>query len=81
MDELEQKYPDFPGLNLSWEVREGLVKHYTAFDHPSKRADFCREKFLAQKRKSPTRCRTEITITTATTLTTASNPVCFRKKS
>ncbi len=24
---LEQKYPGFPGLNLSWEVREGLMKH------------------------------------------------------
>jgi len=40
VEELEQKYPNFPGLNLSWEVREGLVKHYTAFDHPSKRNDF-----------------------------------------
>ncbi|HEX3626015.1 MAG TPA: deoxyguanosinetriphosphate triphosphohydrolase, partial [Verrucomicrobiae bacterium] len=40
VEELEQKYPLFPGLNLSWEVREGLVKHYTAYDHPSKRADF-----------------------------------------
>jgi dGTPase len=40
VEELEQKYPDFPGLNLSWEVREGLVKHYTAFDHPSKRKGF-----------------------------------------
>jgi dGTPase len=40
VEELEQKYPDFPGLNLSWEVREGLVKHYTSFDHPSKRRDF-----------------------------------------
>ena len=37
---IEQKYPSFPGLNLSWEVREGLVKHYTAYDHPSKRPDF-----------------------------------------
>ena len=37
---LEQKYPRFRGLNLSWEVREGLVKHYTAYDHPSKRAGF-----------------------------------------
>src|SRR2546427_1703169 len=37
---LEQKYPGFPGLNLSWEVREGLVKHYTAHDHPSRRKDF-----------------------------------------
>lgn len=31
---LEQKYPTFPGLNLSWEVREGLAKHQTGFDHP-----------------------------------------------
>ena len=37
---LEQKYPLYPGLNLSWEVREGLVKHYTSFDHPSKRKGF-----------------------------------------
>ena len=40
VEELEQKYPDFPGLNLTWEVREGLVKHYTAYDHPAKRACF-----------------------------------------
>jgi len=40
VEELEQKYPDFPGLNLSWEVREGLVKHYTAFDHPGRRKGF-----------------------------------------
>jgi dGTPase len=40
VEELEQKYPDFPGLNLSWEVREGLVKHSTAFDHPGRRDGF-----------------------------------------
>ena len=40
VEELEQKYPAFPGLNLSWEVREGLVKHYTAYDHPSRRKGF-----------------------------------------
>src|SRR6201986_1939921 len=40
VEELEQKYPLFSGLNLSWEVREGLAKHYTAYDHPSKRAGF-----------------------------------------
>ncbi len=27
VEDLEQKYPRFPGLNLSWEVREGLAKH------------------------------------------------------
>jgi dGTPase len=40
VEELEQKYPLFSGLNLSWEVREGLVKHHTAYDHPSKRKGF-----------------------------------------
>ena len=37
---LEQKYPNFPGLNLTWEVREGLAKHYTSYDHPQKHAGF-----------------------------------------
>jgi dGTPase len=40
VEELEQKYPRFPGLNLTWEVREGLVKHYKAADHPSRRKGF-----------------------------------------
>src|SRR6267142_897479 len=40
VEELEQKYPRFPGLNLTWEVREGLVKHQTSYDHPDKRAGF-----------------------------------------
>ena len=30
--ELENRYLDFRGLNLSWEVLEGLVKHETEFD-------------------------------------------------
>ena len=29
---LEERYPDFPGLNLTWEVREGVAKHSTNFD-------------------------------------------------
>jgi dGTPase len=29
---LEERYPDFPGLNLTYEVREGLVKHDTDYD-------------------------------------------------
>jgi dGTPase len=40
VEELEQKYPNFPGLNLAWEVREGLAKHQTAYDHPEQRKDF-----------------------------------------
>lgn len=30
--ELEQRYPEFPGLNLTWEVREGMVKHESEYD-------------------------------------------------
>ncbi len=30
--ELEHRYPDFPGLNLTWEVREGIIKHETEYD-------------------------------------------------
>jgi len=30
--ELEQRYPEFPGLNLCWEVREGMVKHESEYD-------------------------------------------------
>jgi len=40
VESLEQKYPNFPGLNLTWEVREGLVKHYTPYDHPGRRKGF-----------------------------------------
>ncbi|HTD65370.1 MAG TPA: deoxyguanosinetriphosphate triphosphohydrolase [Candidatus Limnocylindria bacterium] len=36
VEELEQKYPGFPGLNLTWEVREGLVKHSFGEDHPAR---------------------------------------------
>jgi dGTPase len=34
VEELEQKYPLFPGLNLTWEVREGLAKHWPTYDLP-----------------------------------------------
>jgi len=40
VEELEQKYPNFPGLNLSWEVLEGLAKHQTAFDRPGVKKGF-----------------------------------------
>src|SRR6266511_5364135 len=40
VEELEQKYPGFSGLNLSWEVREGLAKHETSYDHPGDREGF-----------------------------------------
>jgi dGTPase len=34
VDVLEERYPSFPGLNLSWEVREGIVKHSSEYDRP-----------------------------------------------
>lgn len=42
---LEHRYPAFPGLNLTYETREGMIKHETAYDksdardyEPEKRA-------------------------------------------
>jgi len=32
---LEDAYPEFPGLNLTFEVREGLQKHQAFYDPPS----------------------------------------------
>jgi len=34
MDYLEHPFPQFRGLNLTYEVREGLIKHDTKFDTP-----------------------------------------------
>ncbi|HKZ17429.1 MAG TPA: deoxyguanosinetriphosphate triphosphohydrolase [Geobacteraceae bacterium] len=35
VDELEERYPGFNGLNLSWETREGIIKHSSPYDHPA----------------------------------------------
>lgn len=32
VDVLEQRYPGFDGLNLTWETREGIIKHSTDYD-------------------------------------------------
>ena len=34
VDELEERYPEHPGLNLTWETREGIARHSTFFDSP-----------------------------------------------
>jgi len=47
VDLLEERYPDFKGLNLSWEVREGIIRHSTSYDHPPLIEEF-------QKKESPT---------------------------
>jgi len=45
VEKLERRFPEYPGLNLTWEVREGIVKHITEYDaadaadyEPDKRA-------------------------------------------
>lgn len=40
VDDLERRYPDFPGLNLTFETREGLARHLTRFDQPKFPAEF-----------------------------------------
>lgn len=40
VDGLERSYPQFRGLNLCWETREGLARHYTIFDDPPPQAEF-----------------------------------------
>ena len=38
--ELEKRYPNFNGLNLTYEVKEGIVKHRTEFDVPGQIPEF-----------------------------------------
>jgi len=38
--QLEKRYPDFNGLNLTLETLEGIEKHETEFDHTGKRLYF-----------------------------------------
>ena len=40
VDFLERKYPMFNGLNLSYELKEGLIKHQTPYDNPEKLGSF-----------------------------------------
>ena len=35
VENLEERYPDFNGLNLSWESREGIIKHSSDYDLPN----------------------------------------------
>ena len=44
---LESRYPGFSGLNLSWETREGIIKHSSDYDRPG--ADWAVEYEAAQR--------------------------------
>jgi dGTPase len=39
VDELEERYAGFNGLNLSFEVREGIIKHSSQYDTPTGETD------------------------------------------
>jgi len=45
VDVLEERYQSFPGLNLTFEVREGIIRHKTSYDTPldSHSEEFTRE--------------------------------------
>ena len=40
VDILEKRYPEFNGLNLTYEVREGIVKHRSSYDRPPATEEF-----------------------------------------
>lgn len=46
VEQLEQKYIDFPGLNLSFEVREGIVKHSASYKGMKNPPEHLREYIL-----------------------------------
>ena len=50
VDELESKYADFPGLNLTFETREGILKHCSA--HDAKLLGDVGERFLQRQHPS-----------------------------
>ncbi|MGD9343961.1 MAG: deoxyguanosinetriphosphate triphosphohydrolase [Desulfuromonadales bacterium] len=43
VEHLEERYPGFNGLNLTWEAREGIIKHASDYDIPddSGFAEYC----------------------------------------
>lgn len=43
VEHLEERYPGFNGLNLTWEAREGIIKHSSDYDIPddSDFAEYC----------------------------------------
>jgi len=40
VDELEVRYAMYPGLNLTWDVRQGIATHATLYDAPKVPAEF-----------------------------------------
>lgn len=45
VDLLEKRYPEFDGLNLTFEVREGICKHSSSYDRPPTIPEFSESGF------------------------------------
>lgn len=45
VDCLEKRYKEFDGLNLTYEVREGIIRHSTSYDNPPKMPEFLKSGF------------------------------------
>ncbi len=39
VDVIEKRYHDFPGLNLTYELRDGIFKHHSQYDNPEMQSD------------------------------------------
>ena len=39
VDVIEKRYHDFPGLNLTYELREGIIRHHSLYDNPEIHSD------------------------------------------
>jgi dGTPase len=50
VDEIEERYAEFPGLNLTFETREGILKHCSAAN--ARRLGDLGERFLARRQPS-----------------------------
>ena len=48
VEELEEKYPAHPGLNLTWDVREGIQKHADGYTHPAGKEKYSSPSLEAQ---------------------------------
>lgn len=44
VEELERRYPLFRGINLTWEAREGIVKHNSEHDRPGAAEEYEKDK-------------------------------------
>ena len=68
LEVLERRYPEFPGLNLTWEVREGIIKHQPDSDADARRRSTRRARRPPSRRSSSTSwTRSPTTTTTSTT--------------